>query len=192
MRKGNIAAQTFTICPTFNPSLDGKCFTRTSIYGVSGTNGSPHRLTPLDPDSGPRSSQTNTEPGRMNSRLSSFVSRLVIRGRTLRATASKMMWLSRVFLTRTSVNVGPRIVGTGAEYEVWKRRKLSGDAFIYSIPLQIQAAVVNKTRHAVFPPHASTIPGRDHDEQSPKAFNIECSKEGNRELILMTTPVPGG
>lgn len=47
--------------------------------------------TPLDPDSGPRSSQTNTEPGRMKSRRSVFVSRLVIRGKALRATASKMM-----------------------------------------------------------------------------------------------------
>jgi len=67
-------------------------------------------LTPLDPDSGPRSSQTKTEPGRMNSRLSLPVSRLVISGRTPRATASKMTWLSRVFLTQTLVNVGPCIV----------------------------------------------------------------------------------
>ena len=97
-----------TICPTFNPSLDGNDFARTSVYGVSETNGNPHRLTtPLDPDSGPRSSQTNTEPGRMKSRRSALVSRLVIRGKILRATASNIIWLSWVFLTRTSVNVGP-------------------------------------------------------------------------------------
>jgi len=47
----------------------------------------------------------------MKSRLSMVVSRLVMRGKILRATASKMMWLSRVFLTRMSVNVGPCMLG---------------------------------------------------------------------------------
>lgn len=78
-----------------------------SAYARSETNGNGRLRTLLDPDSGPRSSQTNTEPGLMSSRLSMLVSRLVIRGKTLRETASKMMWQSRLSLTRTLANVGP-------------------------------------------------------------------------------------
>ena len=57
----------------------------------------------------------------MSSRLSMLVSRLVIRGKTLRETASKIMWLSRVFRTRTLDRVGACIPYTSYEYEVWKR-----------------------------------------------------------------------
>ena len=109
MRQIKIVARKITICPTFNACLNDKFITRVSVCAVRAVGNQWRRRTPLDPDSGPRSSQMKTEPGRIQSRLSMLVSRLVIRGKILRATASKMMWLSRVFLTRTSVNVGPCI-----------------------------------------------------------------------------------
>ena len=100
---------------------------------MSETNGNAHGHTPLDPDSGPRSSQTKTEPGRIKSRRSTFVSRLVMRGRILWATASKIMLLSRVFLTRTSVNVGPWTISGGVSVRgMWRRRRRrAGGALIY-------------------------------------------------------------
>ena len=99
-----------------------------SVRGVGNQWG---RRTPLDPDSGPRSSQTKTEPGRIQSRLSMLVSRLVIRGKIFRATASKMMWLSRVFRTRTSVNVGPCILSRVFGYEVCGEGKSEPEALLY-------------------------------------------------------------
>ena len=100
---------------------------------MSETNGNAHGHTPLDPDSGPRSSQTKTEPGRIKSRRSTFVSRLVMRGRIRWATAWKIMLLSRVFLMRTSVNVGPWTISGGFWVRgMWRRRrKRAGGALIY-------------------------------------------------------------
>ena len=162
------------------------------MYAVSETNEKPRRRTPLDPDSGPRSSQTNTEPGRIKSRLSTFVSLLVIRGNTLLATASKMTWLSRVFLTRTSVNVGPCIMGYCEGEKVKPRRCyiwmpentggncdeiVQGRAAMHVHPV----AITTKCRRKEFNVRCTYILDiRDSDRSTHSMSNVDCSTESER------------